>query len=69
VADRVSGLPIRSEQTFAEETAALFDEATGCMLVQYNHHGACCRIQARAILCQDVVAKLVSALLYVDACC
>ena len=30
--------------------------------------GACCRIQARAILCQDVVATLVSALLYVDAC-
>jgi chromosome partitioning protein len=29
--------------------------------------GACCRIQARAILCQDVVATLVSALLYVDA--
>src|SRR6188768_1009511 len=30
--------------------------------------GACCRIQARAILCQDVVATLVSELLYVDAC-
>ena len=29
---------------------------------------ACCRIQARAILYQDVVARLVSELLYVDAC-
>jgi hypothetical protein len=26
-------------QTFAEETAALYDEATGYMVVQYNHHG------------------------------
>ncbi len=35
---------------------------------QSDAQGACCRIQARAILCQDVVATLVSALLYVVAC-
>ena len=37
--DRVSGLALRAGQTFAEETAALFDGATGYMLVQYNHYG------------------------------
>ncbi len=36
---RVQGVTLEEGQTFAEETAALYDEATGYMVVQYNHHG------------------------------
>lgn len=36
---KVQGVPLADGERFAEETAALFDESTGFMVIQYNHYG------------------------------
>ncbi|MRV73547.1 hypothetical protein GJ700_17685 [Duganella sp. FT92W] len=35
----IEGFDLEDDQGFGEETAALFDPATGYLCVQYNHHG------------------------------